>query len=377
MKKNIYWFWKKLSERKSREHYREHYKAEIEYFENYKDKKLAFTIKREMKALQKYWGCYPFQYIRYGMYKNTCNMTLTEMKEYVPNYFAYYLFFPKKIKCYGIVSEDKELSHRLFDSYRVAQPEMLFQYKQELFYDHEKNNIDDFDVDKIIANSKAVKLFLKPTTGLGGQGIIVFNKKSSFVDKEGTELTANFVRKHLSKKDNYIVQEGLEQHDEINKIYAHSVNTFRVKTRLIDGKAEILFAMLRMGQGGNQLDNASLQGLVCKVDVDTGEFDNLGYTSLGRTMKSHPDSNFVFEGYTFPYWKEVKEFVLIAAQKMETIGYIGWDIAYTVNGPVVIEMNAAAGLEFLQDCHGGVRNAYGIENPKEYWYSDNYAIKDL
>jgi hypothetical protein len=377
IKGKLYWFWKKLSERSQRGHYKEHYKAEIEYFESYKDKKSASTMKREMKILQKYWGCYPFQYIRYGMYKNSCTMSVEEMKDYIPNYFAYYLFFPKSIKCYGIVSEDKELSHRLFDSYGIAQPEMLFQYKHQLFYDHGKNSLNDDDIDKLIANSQAVKLFLKPTMGLGGQGIMVFNKKDRFVDKQGNELSADFVRQNLGKGEDYLLQEGLKQHDEINKIYANAVNTFRVKTKVVDGKAEVLLAMLRMGQGGNQLDNASLKGLVCKVDVDTGNFDNLGYTGLGKTMKAHPDSNFVFEGYTFPYWNVLKEFVLNATRKMETIGYIGWDIAYTVNGPVVIEMNSAPGLEYLQDCHGGVRTIFEIENPKKYWFSNNYAIKDL
>lgn len=377
MRSKLYWIWKKLSERSQRAHYKEHYKVDIEYFENYKDKKSALTMKREMKVLQKYWGCYPFQYIRYGMYKKTCTMSVDEMKDYIPNYFAYYLFFPRFTKCYGIVSDDKELTHRLFDSYGVRQAEMLFQFKHQLFYDHQKNILDDSEVDKLIVDSDAERLFLKPTMGLGGKGIMVFNKKEKFIDKQGNELTADFVRKNLDKSENYLLQEGLKQHDEINKIYPNAVNTFRVKTKMIDGKAEILFAMLRMGQGGNQLDNASLEGLVCKVDIDTGNFDSLGYTGLGRTMKAHTDSNFVFEGYSFPYWNEVKEFVLMAARKIEIIGYIGWDIAYTVNGPVVIEMNAAAGLEFLQDCHGGVRKAYGIENPGKYWFNDNYAIRDL
>lgn len=377
MRSKLYWIWKKLSERSQRAHYKEHYKVDIEYFENYKDKKSALTMKREMKVLQKYWGCYPFQYIRYGMYKKTCTMSVDEMKDYIPNYFAYYLFFPRFTKCYGIVSDDKELTHRLFDSYGVRQAEMLFQFKHQLFYDHQKNILDDSEVDKLIVDSDAERLFLKPTMGLGGKGIMVFNKKEKFIDKQGNELTADFVRKNLDKSENYLLQEGLKQHDEINKIYPNAVNTFRVKTKMIDGKAEILFAMLRMGQGGNQLDNASLEGLVCKVDIDTGNFDSLGYTGLGRTMKAHTDSNFVFEGYSFPYWNEVKEFVLMAARKIEIIGYIGWDIAYTVNGPVVIEMNAAAGLEFLQDCHGGVRKAYGIENPVKYWFNDNYAIRDL
>lgn len=377
MKSKIYRLIKLFSERKLRTHYKEHYKVEFDYFESYKHKKPVVVMKREMKVLQTYWGCYPFQYFRYGMYKKSCSLSVEQMKDYIPNYFAYYLFFPKFFKEYGIVTEDKELTFRLFDSYGIAQPELLLQYKNELFYDKAKNIIDDAAVNELIKKSAAEKLFFKPTLGLGGKGIIVFNKKESFVDPIGNELTAGFIRKNIGKGENYILQEGLKQHDEINRIYPKAVNTFRIKTKMLNGKAEILLAMFRMGQGGNQLDNASQQGLVCKVDVETGEFNALGYTGLGRTMDAHPDSNFVFAGYIFPYWNEIKEFVIMATQKMETIGYIGWDVAYTVNGPVVIEMNSGPGLEYLQDCHGGVRKVYGIDNPKAYWYSNNYAIKDL
>lgn len=374
---SLYKLWKTLSEKNLRKHYREHYKIELNHFDSYKHKKKPALIKKEMKILHKYWGCYPFQYIRYGMYKKSCTLSMEEMKDYIPNFFAYYLFFPRYYKDYGVISEDKELTYRVFESYKISQPTLLLQYKNALFYDQHKNIITDEDVDKIIVSSKSEKLFLKPTLGLGGKGIIVFNKKIKFKDYQGNNCDAAYIRKTLKNNENYILQEGIHQHTELNRIYPNAVNTFRIMTKLSNGEAQILFAMLRMGQGGNQLDNASQQGLVCKIDINSGQFGSLGYSGLGRTLNSHPDSNFVFKGYSFPFWKEIREFVLTATQKMETIGFIGWDIAYAVNGPVAIEMNAAAGLEYLQDCHGGVRKSYGIENPKKYWYKSNYVVKDL
>jgi hypothetical protein len=377
IRSRLYWLWKYLSEKKLREHYRKHYKTEIEYFESYKDKKPSSQMKREMKALQKYWGCYPFQYIRYGFYKKSCTLGMQEMKDYIPNYFAYYLFFPKFFKDYGIITEDKELTHRLLESYQVNQPVLLLQYKNGEFYGQNKEFIDDLTIEKIIDSSTAEKLFLKPTQGLGGKGIIVFNKKDRFLDKSGNQISSDYIRNNVGENEDYILQEGLKQHDELKKIYPSSINTFRVMTSLEKGKTKILFAMLRMGQGGNQLDNASQQGLVCKINIETGAFDDLGYTGLGKTLHEHPDSKFEFNGYVFPHWQKVRDFVLSTAQKIDSIKYIGWDIAYTSDGPAVIEMNAGAGLEFLQDCHGGVREAYGIDNPRKYWYSDKYAIKDL
>lgn len=377
MKSNLYKLWKVFSERKSRAHYKNLYKDECEYYNAYRDKKPLSVIKKEMKTLQKYWGCYPFQYIRYGMYRNDCKMSLEEMKNYIPNYFAYYLFFPKIYKDYGIISEDKILTYQVFETLEIKQPTLLLQYNNGVFYDNKKNIIPDKKVNNLIENSNAEKLFLKPTMGLGGKGILVFNKKEKFITEEGDEISAEFIHKTLGKNENYLLQEGIKQHEELNKIYPHSVNTFRVNTMIIDGKAKILFSFLRMGRGGGQLDNASLKGFVCRLDPESGKFASVGTSKLFTKIDKHPDTGFQFEGYIFPYWEEIKQFVLVAANKLENIGCAGWDVAYSADGPQIIEINAGAGLQSLQDNYGGVRKAYGIENPKKYWYNKNFAIKDL
>jgi hypothetical protein len=377
IKRKIYHFWKYLSEKQLRGHYEIHYKKELEEYNTYSYKKPNRIVKKEMKQLQKFWGCYPFQYIRYGMYKATCTMTMEDMKNYIPNYFAYYLFFPKFFKDYGIVSEDKELTYRVLESYKVSQPVLLLQFKNGIFYDSSKSIISKKEVEQIITSSDAKKMFLKPTHGLGGRGILIFTNKGHFIDEQNNYLTYDHIKDTLGLQEDYILQEGLQQHNELNLIYPNAVNTFRVMTHVVNGKTKIMYSMLRMGQGGSQIDNASQTGLVCKIDVQTGEFEKKIHIGHGKTIDRHPDSNFSFDNYVFPYWKEIYDFVTVTAQKMEFIPYVGWDIAYSENGPKVIEMNAGAGLEYLQDCHGGVREAYGIDNPKTYWSSSRFAIKDL
>jgi len=205
LKSKFYWFWKVMSERKLRKHYANLNKREIDYFHKYQDKKPKRQMKREMKILQKYWGCYPFQYIRYYMYKNDCKHSIEKMKDYIPNYFAYYLFFPKFFKSYGIITEDKELTYRVLDSFKINQPRLLLQFKNELFYDENKNIIDDETVNLVIEKSMAKNLFFKPTLGLGGKGIMVFNKEDGlFVDFKNNRLTAAFIREYSSATANNI-----------------------------------------------------------------------------------------------------------------------------------------------------------------------------
>jgi hypothetical protein len=375
-KEQFYFLWKKIAERQSRKHFANHYKSEIEKYKTATDKKPSSLMKHEQKVLQKYWGCYPFQYIRYDMYKKDCPLTLEEMKTYIPNYFAYYLFFPKYFTSYGVITEDKSLTNSFFKAYNILQPELLFKFAHNRFLNGENSILSVSEVDQLISNASAEKIFVKPTFGLGGRGIIVFNLIDGlFKNKEHELLNAEFIINNL-KDEHYIIQKGLVQHEEINKIYPRAINTFRIMTKVENGKAEILYSMLRMGQKGNQIDNASQQGLACAVDKDSGKFAMYGFTGLREMVTSHPDTGFIFGDYQFPHWEEVKTFIISVAEKFYEIKYLGWDVAFTVDGPAIIEINAGAGLEFLQDCYGGVTDGFQIDYPKKWWYSKKYFIKD-
>jgi hypothetical protein len=375
-KEQYYYFWKKLAERQSRKHYSNHYKAEIEKFNNSKNKKPASQISSEKKALARHWGCYPFQYIRYEMYKADCQLTLDEMKAYIPNYFAYYLFFPKFFTSYGILTEDKSLTNSFFKAYNVRQPELLFKFAHNRFLDGENNQLPSQQVDELIKASGAEKLFVKPTFGLGGRGILVFNLAADgYRNSENELLSASFISNQL-KNEHYIVQKGLIQHEEISKIYPKAINTFRIMTKVENGKGEIIYSMLRMGQKGNQIDNASQHGLACAVNKENGKFASQGFTGLREAVTSHPDTGFKFDGYQFPYWDELKQFIVGVAEKFYEIKYLGWDVAFTADGPAIIEINAGAGLEFLQDCYGGVADGFEVGDPGKWWYSKKYFIKD-
>jgi hypothetical protein len=62
-----------------------------------------------------------------------------------------------------------------------------------------------------------------------------------------------------------------------------------------------------------------------------------------RVLK-HPDSGVVFEGYKIPYYEEA---VALAKRCMDSfygLKSVGWDVAITTDGPVIIEGNDDWGL---------------------------------
>src|SRR5690606_10909580 len=70
-----------------------------------------------------------------------------------------------------------------------------------------------------------------------------------------------------------------------------------------------------------------------------------------HTFEHHPDTGVCFEGFTLPYWNDTTNLVLRAHQAFPELGVIGWDVAITEQGPVLIEANHAWDINLLQVAH--------------------------
>ena len=60
-------------------------------------------------------------------------------------------------------------------------------------------------------------------------------------------------------------------------------------------------------------------------------------------------------------------FTLKCAAKLPQFTYLGWDIALTEQGPIVIETNLEFGIDLYQIALGGLKEAFEISDPKKYW----------
>lgn len=378
IKKALYFFVKRNSEKAHRAYYINKNNLYIKKYNECTQKKNPPQIKREMDALGRYWKVYPLQYYRYKMYRRDCTLTLDQMKDYIPDFFAYYLLYPKSFKERNVLCEDKMLFYSICKGLKIPQPKILFSIKNGQILSEELDVLNLQQGYEMIRNTTAQKIFCKPTFGVGGANIHVFNKQDNhYINKQDhTILDTEFLKK-LSGQE-YILQEGLVQHPMMNQIYPSAINTFRIVTESNGGPdIKIKFVLLRMGRGGMEIDNASSGGLYLKIDPRTGILNKFAVTNEQEEYPAHPDTNFTFEGYKVPVWDEITAFVKKAAFKFGEIQYIGWDIAYTINGPVVIEANNGPDISILQDFYKGVRVQFGIKSPKDFWYSDNYSLKDL
>ena len=185
-RKRLYYIWQKLSERQSRKKLRlVFFKHDLKRFKNSTNLKTTRRQAQEMKALHRYWGCYPFQYYRFDFYKQECALSVEEMKTYVPFYFLHHLYFPLSYKEYGVLCEDKLLTYVMLKAYDVPQPTMLFCFDHNTFFDGANNPMTSAEVNARISASQATTLFVKPRFGSEGKGISICNKQGGGFIGEG------------------------------------------------------------------------------------------------------------------------------------------------------------------------------------------------
>lgn len=149
-------------------------------------------------------------------------------------------------------------------------------------------------------------------------------------------------RRHIS-----IVEEVVKQHHDMSRINPDSVNTIRVYTVLTDGKANAIYACIRMGNSDRPVDNINAGGMYSPIDMKTGKIAFPACDKQRKVYEKHPRSGCELKGYQIPFWKESMDMCCEAAEKLPQLGYIGWDVAITENGPLFIEANNMPGHDAL------------------------------
>jgi hypothetical protein len=333
------------------------------------NRKSRRQMRREIRLCRSFWGCYPLHYFRYNLYRSDCRLSDEDLVDFIPEFFFYQLFLAHyDSKEYEILLTDKAITEQLFRSLGIAQPPTLAKLVRARLFSAAMEPLRWGDLVEALDSLRPPKVFVKPVDGMGGFGILVFGRdeRGEYRLRDGRTLDGEFLARIGREKD-YIIQPGLEQDPQIAEIYPHSVNTFRILTENLGGEARVLLANLRIGRAGLEVDNSAQENLILPVDAATGETGAFAAPETGERFTAHPDTGFLFQGARIQRWREIMEFTIAAAQKLQQFTYLGWDIALTRDGPVAIETNLNFGLEHYQAVRGGIRRILGIEDPLFYW----------
>lgn len=204
--------------------------------------------------------------------------------------------------------------------------------------------------------NKNEEIIVKPIDGLGGANVTKLKSKNiKNIDLFYNEMV----------KNNYLVEELVKQHKSLAEFSPSSVNTIRIMTSNINNNPQVVFAALRVGNGKNHVDNFHQGGMASLVNVETGILTSEAVDKDLHHYKYHPLSKKAFKGYKIPYFDEAKELVLKASKVVPEIKVVGWDVAITPDGPVIIEGNRRAGFDIVQVVSGVGRKDIIREIKKE------------
>lgn len=155
--------------------------------------------------------------------------------------------------------------------------------------------------------------------------------------------------RYLKEKEFCTIEDLILQHPALEKLYPNAVNSMRIITILDNwGKPHCVYIVQKMGYNGRIVDN---NGLFTPVDPETGRIKypaHSGDTTLGIIYEEHPETHVHLQGYQIPYVKEAVEMCLKASLVVPQVRYIGWDVAVTEKGPVIIEGNTFNAHDFWQ-----------------------------
>ena len=216
-------------------------------------------------------------------------------------------------------------------SYHKLENKITFNTLFNDYVGREWLDLNDADIATFTAFvQKHPAIIVKPVDKLCGQGIEK-HQINSDTDIAGLYYALNTVGQTL-------VEECITQHAALNGLYAPSVNTLRLVTVRTDDKVHIVFSVFRIGLGGSVIDNTDAGGL-CAFPNEAGVLTTEGINYKGDIFPNHPDTGVAFKGFVLPLFHEAQVLVKKAAMITPELRYIGWDVAFTEDRPILIEAN--------------------------------------
>lgn len=248
-------------------------------------------------------------------------------------------------KTYMTMEHNLALSRRMNDTaaVRVFQDKALFNQRFADFLGRgwiDLRQAGEAGLRAFCAGKDAV--FAKQTESFGGQGIV----RVPLVPPP--DFAALYSR--LTGEKQWLVEEAIRQHPEMDRLCESSINTVRIVTLWPPGgEPQMVYALVRMGNGRGCVDNISSGGLYTQVS-GAGVLTAPAFCDkTGEYYERHPATGTVIPGFRIPCFEQAVALCQKAARVEPRVRYVGWDVAITPEGPVLVEGNELPGYDMCQN----------------------------
>lgn len=191
-----------------------------------------------------------------------------------------------------------------------------------------KNNFEK--AEKLLNNSSG-RLVLKNSTGQAGRQIKVLDCR---------DISLENLLQNMSEGKYDLAEEYVVQHPEMMKLSPSGLNTVRVITQENRGMIEIVATRLRVSVD-SPVDNMAAGNAAAPIDINTGMVTGPAVFSdiTKNDLYVHPVTGTQIPGFIIPFWAEIITLTRNAAMMIPENRSIGWDVAVSSTGPLLIEGN--------------------------------------
>jgi hypothetical protein len=135
-----------------------------------------------------------------------------------------------------------------------------------------------------------------------------------------------------------VLQEVFEQHPDLARFNASSINTIRLLSLRVAGEVRPISALVRLGCEGSRVDNV-VRGAVA-VGITGGQLGAFGSDRDFGKHTHHPSSGIALAGSSVPSWPEVCELAVRSHNRFVHAGIVSWDVVVGADDrPRILEAN--------------------------------------
>lgn len=159
--------------------------------------------------------------------------------------------------------------------------------------------------------------------------------------------------KKISVTEPLLLQVKLRNHSDINDISPGGISSLRVVTGMELGtsKIRVYATTFKMLKAGEVTDHWKHGGVASGVDIDTGTLRPGRIREVAKAhldFHQHPDTGAQITGRKLALWPEVVKLTTSAHALYKQFPFLGWDVAMTPDGPVLLEGNLGWDARLIQ-----------------------------
>ena len=321
------------------------------------DRKPIIRMFQDLIYLSFIYKEFPRHYFSRYLYKKET----TEIKNFMPNKILSRVAAFFNDRKFTEVTDNKLYFDLFYRQFNISLPKLLMYNHKRLFIignmSFEVNNISDFILllEKVFEmNSPCDSIFIKKTyaSSIGTNTFKLF----LYQFREDHKIVEKIYSGIINSE--FLFQETVRQHPELDKLTPASLNTIRFDTFMdCNGKIDIISGYLRMSTTNNHVDSNMLGGVGVGINMISGKLKKAGFSKARisgvKILTQHPITGTKFENFTIPFFDQAKQLVIEAARYIPAIRVVGWDVAISETGPVLIEGNSDYGINASDMMDGG------------------------